>query len=260
MRLPSWRSLNAIYFVLMLTGLYLPLLLLILFSFNDASALVFPIRGFTLAWYAALWQTPDLLAAMWNSLLLGIGSSAVATLIGAMAAVGLVRFRFVGRGLFMVVAMLPLVIPSVVLGVALRIGFSQVNMPLSLWTVGAGHVVLNIPVVILIVMARLVGLDDNLEEAAMDLGASYLGAQVRITLPLSLPAITAAFLTSFTTSFDEFALTFFLVGMEPTLPLYLYSQLRFPKRLPMVLATASVIIMASFLMILLSDWLRRRGQ
>lgn len=260
MRIPRWRSLNAVYFTLILAGLYVPLLLLILFSFNDASTLVFPIRGFTLTWYATLWQTPELLEATRNSLLLGVISSSVATLIGALAAVALVRFRFIGRGVFMAIAMLPLVIPSVVLGVALLIGFSQVNMPLSLWTVGAGHVVLNIPVVILIIMARLTGLNECLEEAAMDLGASYLGAQLRVTLPLALPAVIAAFLTAFTTSFDEFALTFFLVGTEPTLPLYLYSQLRFPTRLPIVVATASIIIAVSFFMILFSDWLRRRGQ
>ena len=177
-----------------------------------------------------------------------------------MAAIALIRFRFYGRNVFIAIAMMPMVIPSVVMGVAMLIGFSQINLSLSLWTVGIGHVVLSIPIVILIMMARLSGLNVHLEEAAMDLGATYLGAQVRVTLPLAMPALVASFLTAFTTSFDEFALSYFLVGVEPTLPIYLYSQLRFPARLPVVVAMASVIIVTSFLVILFSDWLRRSGQ
>jgi spermidine/putrescine transport system permease protein len=236
--------------------LYVPLLLLVLFSFNDSRTLTFPLSGFTLAWYGELFNTPELLTAAWNSVILGVTSSAIATVIGAMAAIGLIRFRFAGRNVFIAIAMMPLVIPSVVMGVAMLIGFSQINLSLSLWTVGIGHVVLSIPIVILIMMARLSGLNVHLEEAAMDLGATYLGAQVRVTLP----ALVASFLTAFTTSFDEFALSYFLVGVEPTLPIYLYSQLRFPARLPVVVAMASVIIVTSFLIILFSDWLRRIGQ
>lgn len=256
----AWRSLNLFYVALAAVFLYVPLFLLIVFSFNDGGTLAFPLSGFTLKWYRELWDTPELLRAAWNSVLLGAISSVVATVIGAMAAVGLMRFRFAGRNLLIMAAMLPLVVPSVVLGVTMLMGFAQINLPLSLWTVGMGHVVINLPVVILIVMARLSGLDANLEEAAMDLGATYLGAQWRVTLPLTLPALFAAFLTSFTTSFDEFALTFFLVGSEPTLPTYLYSQLRFPTRLPIVVAMASVVIVGSFLTVVFTEWLRRRGE
>ncbi len=251
------RSLNLIYMAAAIVFLYVPLLLLILFSFNDSGTLAFPLSGFTLEWYKELWRTPELLAAARNSVVLGVFSSLVATAIGAMAAVALVRFRFVGRGAVILLAMMPLVVPSVVLGVMMLMGFSQINLPLSLWTVGMGHVVINLPVVILIVMARLSGLNANLEEAAMDLGTTYLGAQWRVTLPLALPALVAAFLTSFTTSFDEFALTFFLVGSEPTLPTYLYSQLRFPTRLPIVVSMASVVILGSFSIVIMTEWLRR---
>lgn len=256
----TWASLNAAYFLLVAGFLYLPLLLLIVFSFNDSRSLTFPLSGFTLQWYADLWKTPELLRAAWNSVILGVVSSAVATIIGAMAAVALIRFRFTGRKTFIAVAMMPLVIPSVILGVALLIGFVQLGLPLSLWTVGLGHVVINIPVVILIVMARLAGLPPNLEEAAMDLGLPYPQALLHVTLPLSFPALIAAFLTSFTTSFDEFALTFFLIGSEPTLPVYLYSQLRFPTRLPIVVAMASIVIVSSFFIIVLMERIRRSGE
>ncbi len=252
--------LGAIYFVLINAFLYLPLLLLLIFSFNDSTNLIFPLKGFTLRWYADLWRTPELLGALRNSLVLGISSSVVATLLGTMAAIGVVRFRFPGRNLFLAIAAMPLVIPTVVLAVAILIGTVQLGIPLSLWTVGVSHVVISLPVVILIVAARLLGLSRTLEEAAMDLGTSFWGAQWRVTLPLAFPAIVAAFLTAFTTSFDEFALTFFLIGPEPTLPIYLYSQLRFPRRLPLVVAVASLIVVGSILMILLVEWLRQLGQ
>jgi spermidine/putrescine transport system permease protein len=152
---------------------------------------------------------------------------------------------------------MPLVIPYVVLGVAMLILFDQVGIQLSLWTVGLGHVVINIPFVMLIVAARLSGFDPSLEEAAMDLGANYWNTLLRITLPIAFPALVAAFLFSFTTSFDEFALSFFLIGNETTLPLYLYSQLRFPSRLPLVVAAASIVMVFSIFVLIASDRLRR---
>lgn len=248
------------YFVVFTVLLYLPIFLLVVFSFNDATTLTFPLKGFTLRWYERLLAADELLHSVWNSIVLGVASSLVATILGTMAAIGVVKYRFPGRGLFVAVAAMPLVIPYVVLGVAMLIAFSQVNIPLSLWTVGIGHVIINIPLVLLIVAARLIGMEPNLEEAAMDLGATYWGTQFRVTLPIAFPAIVAAFLTSFTTSFDEFALAFFLVGPQPTLPVYIYSQLRYPSRLPVVVALAAVIMVASVLLILLAEWLRRVGQ
>ena len=147
-----------------------------------------------------------------------------------------------------------------VLGVSLLILFDTVSIPLSLWTVGLGHVVINVPFVMLVVAARLAGFDTSLEEAAMDLGATYWMTLARVTLPIAMPALLAAFLMSFTTSFDEFALAFFLIGNETTLPIYLYSQLRFPSRLPLVVTLAAVIMVASIGIILFSEWLRRIGQ
>jgi spermidine/putrescine transport system permease protein len=136
----------------------------------------------------------------------------------------------------------------------------MVDVKLSLWTVGLGHVVLNIPVVMLIVAARLAGFPDNLEEAAMDLGTNYWGAQLRVTLPMSLPALIASFLTAFTTSFDEYAMSVFIVGTDATLPVYMYSQLRFPRKLPIIVALGAIIMVSSVLIIIVSERLRRVGQ
>ncbi len=246
-----------IYFWLFVFFLYLPIALLVLFSFNNSQTLVFPLKGFTLRWYESLFGAEELLGALINSIVLGLLSSLAATTIGTMAAIGIVRLQFRGRRVFLAVAALPLVIPYVVLGVALLILFDQIGIQLSLWTVGLGHVIINVPFVMLIVAARISGFEASLEEAAMDLGANYWRTLQKVTLPLAFPALVSAFLFSFTTSFDEFALSFFLIGNETTLPLYLYSQLRFPSRLPLVVAVASIIMVASIFILVASDRLRR---
>ncbi|NLD43963.1 MAG: ABC transporter permease [Chloroflexi bacterium] len=256
------RSFNfgLLYFVLLAGFLYLPIALLIVFSLNNSPLMIFPLKGLTLKWYYALWDATELLKAARNSIILGLITSAVATLLGTMAAIGVVRFRFRWRGAFLAVASMPLVIPYVVLAVALLILFGLLNVHLSLFTVGVGHVIICLPYVVLIVSARLAGFPSSLEEAAMDLGATYWGTLLRVTLPICFPAILAAFLTSFTTSFDEFAVSFFLAGTEPTLPVYLYSQLRFPNRLPIVVTLAAIVMVGSTVVLVLSEWLRRKGQ
>jgi spermidine/putrescine transport system permease protein len=177
-----------------------------------------------------------------------------------MAAIGLVRFKFPGQRIFLAVAAMPLVIPYVVLAVGLLLLFDALEIKLSLWTVGLGHIIINIPYTMLIVVSRLAGFDPSLEEAAMDLGATYWMTLARVTIPIAMPALLSAFLMSFTTSFDEFALAFFLIGNEATLPVYLYSQLRFPTRLPLVVTLAAILMAASIAIVFLSEWLRRYGQ
>ncbi|MFN2151323.1 MAG: ABC transporter permease [Anaerolineales bacterium] len=254
-------SLGALYYWLFAAALYLPILLLIVFSFNDAEILRFPLSGFTLRWYRALSDASELLAAAKNSLIVGVLSSLAATALGTMAAIAVMRFNFFGRNLFIAASALPLVIPAVVVGVALLILFRQLfDWELSLWTVGLGHTVVNIPVVTLIVGARLAGFPENLEDAAMDLGESYWGALWRVTLPMSLSALVAAFLTAFTTSFDEYAMSVFIIGKDATLPVYMYSLLRFPRKLPLVVALGGIIMSLSVVVILFSEWLRRAGE
>lgn len=255
----SLFSFGLVYYLLLAFFLYLPILLLILFSFNDSTLLVFPLKGFTLKWYTALTNARELIESVQNSLLVGLSSSFVSVVLGAMAGIAIARFQFPGRGFFLAISSLPLVIPYVVLGVALLLLFAQFNVKLSLFTVAAAHIVINVPYVMLIVAARLAGFEQNLEEAAMDLGATYWGTLMRVTLPISAPALVAAFLSSFTTSFDEFALAFFLTGTDNTLPIYLYSQLRFPSRLPLVVTLAAVIMLVSVILVVLSEWLRRIG-
>lgn len=257
----DWLSPGSLYYWLFALFLYLPIVILVLFSFNDSQSLRFPLEGFTTHWYNELWQAGELLDSLKNSILVGLGASVVATVLGTMAAMAIVRFDFPGKSLFLAISALPMVIPSVVIGVAMLILFRQMmDVELSLWTVGLGHVVVNIPTVMLIVAARLAGFPNNLEEAAMDLGTSYWGAQWRVILPMCFPALVAAFLTAFTSSFDEYAMSVFIVGTESTLPVYMYSQLRFPRRLPVVVALGAIIMVVSIVTILLAERLRRVGQ
>lgn len=259
MKRQTGKWIGLVYYFLLLLFLQLPILILIIFSFNDSVLLVFPLKGFTLQWYEQLLQATELINAAKNSLIIGLVSSLLATALGTMAAIAIARFDFPGRSFFLNVSTLPLVIPYVVLGVALLILFQSVGIELSIWTIMVGHTIVNVPYVMLIVAARLSGFANNLEEAAMDLGATYWGTLMRVTLPISMPALVAAFLSSFTLSFDEFSLAFFLSGTQNTLPVYLYSQLRFPNRLPLAITTAAVVITFSVALLLLSEWLRRLG-
>ncbi len=256
-RIPSF---GLLYYWLIVIVLFLPIFLLILFSFNDSTRLVFPLRGFTLQWYGQLSKNPELIRAVRTSILLALGSSFIATVLGTMGALVVVRYEFPGRNVFVAVAALPLVIPYIILGVSLLIMLHSLGVRLSAWTAGLAHVVISLPYAMLVVIARLAGFPQNLEEAAMDLGATYWGALWRVTLPIIFPALTAAFLICFTISFDEFAIASFLVGTQPTLPVYLYSQLRFPTRLPLVVSMAAILMSASMAIVLFSEWLRRVGQ
>ncbi|PKO11940.1 MAG: spermidine/putrescine ABC transporter [Chloroflexi bacterium HGW-Chloroflexi-10] len=256
----KFSFLGSFYYVLMVLFMYLPILVLIVFSFNDSVILAFPLKGFTFKWYEQLAGAHELLMAARNSVVVGVVSSLVATVIGAMAAVAITKHHMPARNLFLGLSSIPMVMPSIVLGVAMLVLFRRVfNLDLNLWLISAAHVLISIPTTILMVIARLADFSQNLEEAAMDLGANYWVTLMKVTLPISLPALVASFLTAFTTSFDEYAMTTLITGTETTLPVYLYSLLRFPRRLPVAVAMGSIIMVVSAALVLLAEWLRRYG-
>jgi spermidine/putrescine transport system permease protein len=243
-----------------LAFLYGPVLLLPLFSFNDNTFAVFPLRGFTLQAYRDLANSDSLLHALRNSAMVATSVSLVGTLFGMLGAMAVTRHRLPGRGPVMGVIMLPLVVPSIILAVALLVVVRQAfDLPLTLWTVGAGHVLLCVPFSMLVLMSRLEGFDKDLEEAASDLGENGWMTFWRVTFPLALPGIVSSLLMAFTVSFDEYVIAFFLSGIDQTLPIFLYSQLRFPDRLPMTLALGSTILIASTVIVVAAELLRRRG-
>ena len=248
-----------IYFAALIVLLYLPLAILLLFSFNAGTSLSFPVQHLTLHWYQRLFDAPEVLRTARNSIIVAVASGTGATLLGTAVSLLLTRFRFRGESFLFALAMLPLVVPIVVLAVALLVLFLAIGVERSLWTVAVGHTVVALPFVVLIMTTRLSGFDRDLEDAAMDLGAPYPKVIVSIILPLIAPAVVSAWLVAFTVSLDEFALALFLAGNEATFPVYLFSQLRFASRLPVMIALAVLLMMATLALVLLAEWLRRRG-
>jgi spermidine/putrescine transport system permease protein len=250
-------SLLAIYYVGLIVLLYLPIAILFLFSINANTSLSFPLQGLTLNWYTRLFESEAVLRAVRNSLIVATGSSLVATALGTMVALLAMRYQFRSKRVLIALAVLPLIVPFVVLGVALLLLFAALHIDRSLWTVGIAHAVVALPYTLLIVVARLAGFDAYLEEAAMDLGADYPTTLRRIVLPLIAPAMVSAWLVAFTVSFDEFALALFLAGTEPTFPVYLFSQLRFANRLPVMIAMAVLLMGGSLTLVFLAERIRR---
>ena len=246
------------FYVAMLVLLYLPIGLLFVFSFNDATSLSFPLSGFTTEWYGSVLANGAMLAAARNSLIVGIASATVATTMGALVAVAILRFRFRGRGLLLAMSGLPLLVPYVVMGVAFFLLFVTIDVPRSLLTVTLGHTLCAIPFATLILLARMSGLDPALEDVAMDLGATYPVALRQVVLPLIGPSLLAAWLTCFIVSFDEIALAIFLVGGDPTFPVFLYGQLRFAQRLPVLIAGAVLLMLGTVALTLLVTRLQSR--
>ena len=250
-------GLSAFYWLLIVL-LYIPILILFVFSLNAGTTLSFPLKGFTLDWYGKILTTSGLLDSVQHSLIVAAISSTAATILGTMVAVLISRFDFRGRGLLTGLAILPLIVPYVVLGVAFLILFKAFDIPLSVATISVGHAIVALPYATLIVLVRLIGADAQLEDAAMDLGASYPGAIRLVVLPMAAPAIVSAWITAFTVSFDEFALALFLTGRDPTFPVYLYGQLRFANTLPVLIAAAVLLMAGTLTLILVADRIRRR--
>ncbi|TAJ34668.1 MAG: ABC transporter permease [Nitrospirae bacterium] len=237
--------------------LYAPVAVLIVFSFN-ASRLSATWQGFTLQWYRVLAEDEALLAAVQNSLLVGLASTVIATVLGVCAAVALERCPFRGQRVVEGVLLLPLVIPEVMLGVALMLFFVSIQLPLSLVTVTIGHAAFNVPIVVVIVRARLRKLDPALEEAARDLGASAWQAFRCVTLPLLMPAILGATLLAFTISLDDFIVTFFTAGPgATTLPLKVYSMVKSTVT-PEINALSAILVLVSMALVGASLVLQRK--
>jgi spermidine/putrescine transport system permease protein len=245
------------FFALVVVFLYAPIVILLIFSFNDSAVPAFPLGGFTLHWYHQFLTNSDLKGALETSAIIAALSSAGAVVLGVLASIALTRRRFRVRAAVSALLLSPLVIPYVVFGISLLLLFHQLGVPRSILTVVIGHVVISLPYTILVLVPRLDQVDVSLEEAAFDLGASRLRTFRSITFPLILPAVVSAFLIAFTTSFDEYAVASFVVGPRVTFPIYLYSALRFPSQLPQVIAVAVVVLVLSLFVVVGAEVGRR---
>ncbi len=228
--------------------LYLPLVVLVLFSFSSSTVNAWPITGWTLIWYRQLGLDDALLTALTNSLTVAARAVVLAVLLGTLAALAVHRYRFPGRGLFLYVATLPIVLPGIVTGIAMLLFFSFVGIDLSLTTVLIGHATFCLVLVLNNVLARLIRVPPELGEAAGDLGANALRAFWHVTLPSIRTAVLSGALLAFTLSFDEVVVTYFLTGRDNTLPMEIYGRLR-RGFTPEINAIASLIIAASLLLV-----------
>jgi spermidine/putrescine transport system permease protein len=245
------------FFAFVVVFLYAPIVILLIFSFNNAEVPSFPLSGFTFHWYREFVGNADLRGALETSAIIAAISSVGAVVLGVLSSIALVRRPFRGKAPVSALLLSPLVIPYVVFGISLLLLFHQLGIPRSILTVVIGHVVISLPYTILVLMPRLQQIDASLEEAAYDLGASRVRTFRSITLPLILPAVMSAYLIAFTTSFDEYAVASFVVGTRVTFPIYLYSALRFPNQLPQVIAVAVVVITISLLVVVAAEIGRR---
>jgi len=248
-----------IYACVFLFVLYLPVLFIPLFSFNDSIYVRFPMQGLTTRWYVDLWSRDTVWAALGNSVTVGIWVSVISTGLGVVAARAITRYRIPGQSAILTFALLPLIVPGIIFGVALLVLLSRLGIPLSLYTVGLGHLIICLPFAIATLLPRFEGFERSLDEASADLGENGWWTFWRVTFPMVAPGILASLLLTFTISFDEFIMTFFLSGTDTTLPIYIWSQLRFPQQFPVVLAMSSVILALSFVMVFVALWIGRMG-
>lgn len=254
---PNWLGFYAVVYLLFL---YAPVILLPLFAFNDATIIAFPLSGFTTEWFAVLWSTDALHSAVRNSAIVASVTAVVSTLLGACVARASARYRFPAQKGILGFIMLPLVLPEIIVAVSLLVVVVRfLDLSLSLWTVVAAHVLICTPFAIAILNASFQALDPAIEEAAIDLGETRGSTFRLITLPLVMPGIVASLLICFTISLDEFIIAFFLTGSDPTLPVYIWSLLRFPRLLPTIMALGTILVIVSVLLLTLAEWNRRRG-
>jgi spermidine/putrescine transport system permease protein len=223
---PSSRSpLTLAVTVVALLFLYLPLAMVLLFSFHETGAVSFPFTGFSLRWYRETLGDEIFRNTLWNSTVVAVSVSVVTLLIGTMAAYGLSRCAPRLRAPLALLFFLPITLPGLFVGIALLVYFARLEIQLSLTTVMIAHFVYVFPYFLLIAKAALDRLDPALEEAAADLGASPWRIFRKVTLPLIWPVLAGATALAFALSFDEFIITFFVIGPDSTLPMFMYSRL-----------------------------------
>lgn len=237
-------SFSRAVFIGTIVFLFMPLVVLVLYSFNDSRSGSW--GGFSLRWYVKLFaDSPDLWRAFGNSAIIALGSALVATAIGTLGAIGVNWYRFRLRSYLRTVTFLPMILPEIIIGVSLLVFFSGIGLRLGLFTVFVAHVSFNLPFVFLLVLARLEEFDFSIIEAARDLGANETQTLLKVILPITMPGIVSGFLTAVTLSLEDFVITFFVTGPgATTLPLYVYSAIRFGVS-PVINALSVVMILGT---------------
>ena len=239
--------------------LYLPIVILVIFSFNASKYASGTWRGFTLQWYASLFSNEAIRVALKNTLIVAGCSTLISTIFGTMAALAMERNKFWGQLAFDALLYLPIIIPDIAMAVMLLLFFILAHIQLGLVSIIISHVAFNISFVAVVVRARLAYFDITLEEAAQDLYANEWQTFRRVTLPLIMPGILGGALLAFTLSIDDFVITFFTSGPgSTTLPLRIYSMVKLGVT-PEINALSSIMLVASMGLVLLSALLQKGG-
>jgi spermidine/putrescine transport system permease protein len=254
--------LGALYLALLYLFIFLPVIVLVLFSFQGSTLPVPPFNGPSLRWYRQVLADDRLLAALGNSLAVGSVSSLAATVLGFLAAYGLTRHALPGHRALEALILAPLTVSYVIIGMGLLVAFNALGVPRSLLAVGVGHVVINLPLCFAILFAQMGEAQARLERAARDLGAAEWQVLLLVTVPLLWPALFAAFFLSFTLSWDEFIVAFLLTRFDVTLPVEIWSALRTGLD-PTTNAVGSLVFGVSIVVVLLVELVllpRRAGR
>jgi spermidine/putrescine transport system permease protein len=238
-----------VYGLLVFVFLYIPLFIVILYSFSPSKTIV-GMDGLTIKWYRDLLTDRALLTALLHSFEVGIAAVCIALVIGTSGAFFITRVRFPGKGLFRALVMLPFVLPGIIMGLTLLIFVRNLNIRLSMLTILMGHVSFTTPIVMFQISSRIQRMGTSYQLAAQDLGATPVKTFWYVTLPMIRTAIIGASLLAFTVSFDEIIISYFLTGTWTTLPVYLYGMLRFGLS-PKVFAISAFILTLSLTLILL---------
>lgn len=226
---------------------YAPLVVLIVFSFNNSKTMHW--EGFSFRWYHELFfNSRDLWKAFGNSIVIALTSATVSTVLGTLGAIGVYWHNFRFKKYVQITSFLPLILPEIIIGVSLLILFAAIGLKLGLLTIFIAHVTFNLPYVLLIVSSRLDEFDHSIIEAAYDLGAREIDALLKVIVPVSMPGIIAGFLVSITLSLEDFVITFFVAGPgSSTLPLHIYSMIRFGVS-PVINALSVILISGSIIL------------
>lgn len=252
-------KLSNLYLALVMLITYLPILVVVIFSFND-SKLTVGWKGFTLRWYKELFRDAALMEALGNSIVLGLLSVLLAAVIGTLGAIGMARVHFKTKGMMEYLSTIPIIVPEIILAMAFMAFFSPLGLPFGMVTLVISHTAFCIPYVFMMVKARLVGIDKSLEEAARDLGASPARTFWDITLPLIMPAVLSGCILAFAMSFDDVVISIFVTGPTlSTLPIKVYTQIKTGVT-PEINALCTMVLMVVIVGLFVYSFLSERGK
>jgi putative spermidine/putrescine transport system permease protein len=241
-----------IWAVLVLLFLFIPILIIFLYAFNQSNIESWPIAGLSTKWFGSTWNDPDVRTALELSVKTAVGATALALVLGTCAALAIQRAAFFGRDAISFLFVLPLALPGIITGIALRAFFSFNAIELSIWTIVVGHTTFCIVVVYNNVLARLRRTQGSLIEAAMDLGAGPFRTFVDVTLPLISTSLVAGAMLAFALSFDEVIVTTFTAGAQNTLPIWIFAALRTGQHLPEVNVVVSFVILVTIVPVVIA--------